>query len=74
MPAGRPACRQCRANGVLDDRLGGAERVRSDAHHDGVAAAHHAGGVGEDVGAALEHEADHAQRCPAWLDASTPRG
>ena len=33
-----------------------------------VAGAHHTGGVGEDVRATLEHEADHAERSAAGLD------
>ena len=66
---GRQAgCVERRVEGVGDDRLGRAERVGPDAHHDGVAGAQHAGGVGEHVGPALEHEADHAERRPARLD------
>ena len=44
-----------------------AERVGADAHHDCVARAQHAGGVGEHVGPALEHEPDDPERGPAGL-------
>ncbi len=68
MPGGNPACANAGAEGVLDDRLGGPQGVRSDPHHDGVAGAHHTGGVGEDIRAALEHEADNSQRRAAGID------
>ena len=55
--------------GVLDDGAGGAERVGADAEHHGVAGPQHAGRVGEDVGAAFEDEADHAQRGGDLFDA-----
>ncbi len=54
---------------VVDDGAGGAERVRADAEHHGVAGPQHAGGVGEDIGAALEDEAHHAQRGGDLLNA-----
>ncbi len=43
------------------DGLGGAQRIRTDAEHHGVAAAEHAGGVGEHVGTAFEDESHHAE-------------
>ena len=54
---------------ALDDRLGRAERVGPDAQHHRVAGAHHAGGVGEDVGTALEDEPDDAERGAPGVDA-----
>ena len=53
---------------MLDDRHGGVEGVRSDAHHYRVAGTHHASGVGEHVGTTLEHEADDAQRRSPGID------
>ncbi len=53
---------------MFDDRLGGAERVRPDSEHHGVASSHDPGGVGEHVGSTFEHEPDHPERCPAGLD------
>ena len=48
--------------------------VRPDAHDDGVAGADDAGGVGEDVRAPLEHEADDAERGAPRLDAPSVVG
>jgi hypothetical protein len=62
---GEPSGVERRAQRVVLDRLGGAQRVGADAHHDGVAGAHDARGVGEHVGPALEHEPDDTERRPA---------
>ena len=81
-PAGRPGRRaherdrargeagfgERRREGLADDRLGRAEGVGADAHDDRVAGPHDAGGVGEHVGAPLEHERDDPERCPAGGD------
>jgi hypothetical protein len=53
---------------VVDDRPCGAERVGADAEHDGVAGAHDATGVREDVRSTLEDEPDDAEGRSARLD------
>ena len=68
VPSGRPDDVQRRIEGVLDDRLCRAQRVRADPEDHGVARPDHAGGVREHVGPTLEHEADDAERCAARLD------
>jgi hypothetical protein len=71
---GRGARRQAglgqrRIEGGAHDGPRGAQRVRADAEHHGVAGTDHARGVGEDVGPALEDEARHAQGRDQLLNA-----
>jgi len=53
---------------VLDDRLRGTECIRADPEHHRIARTDDAGGVGEDVGSALEDESDDTERGPPSLD------
>ena len=59
---------QRRIQRLGDDGARGAQRVGSDPEDHGVAAPDHPGGVGEDIGPALEHEPDHAQRGHQLVD------
>ncbi len=51
-----------------NDRSRRTEGIRSNTEYDGVAAAEHSGGVGEHIGAALEHETDHTQTTTDLVD------
>jgi hypothetical protein len=53
---------------VGDDRASGAEGVGADPEHHRVAGTEDPAGIGEHVGAALEHEPDDTERCPIGLD------
>ncbi len=50
------------------DRSSRAERIGANPEHDGVAAAQNAGGIGEDVRATFEDEADDAEAVPDLVD------
>jgi hypothetical protein len=54
---------------VADNGARGAEGIAANPEDDGIAAADDARGVGEDVGPALEHEADHAERRDHLIEA-----
>ena len=64
----QPPLREGGRQGMRLDRPRGPERVGANPENRGVAATDHARRIGEDVGSALEHEADHAQRCGNLLD------